>query len=261
MCWQTSMKWIVLILFHTCMSSVAPLVGPQLCYIRLSVLRPPFVHHFVTKERYHWHPWIALRGFKVMAHLFLVFLAVPDLWSIGTMPSIPYMIWTNAMNECSSNTSRQRFLFIARNLTACLLASKGKVCHGLNDLSLWRCPFLVVHILKRWQRKGVLSLCHKIAILLNNYVLIHSSRLFFWCTVIRAGALAIIFLVMLLNISFLWFFILQWLCRTIGRWGMQGGIEDDKFETPVVDMFVPLLSNDKQWQTSPTSILNEINAY
>jgi hypothetical protein len=36
--------------------------------------------------------------------------------------------------------------------------------------------------------------------------------------------------------------------------------EDDKCETPVVDMIVPL-SNDKQWQTSPTSILNEISAY
>ena len=36
--------------------------------------------------------------------------------------------------------------------------------------------------------------------------------------------------------------------------------EDDKFETPVVDMIVHL-SNDKQLQTSSTSILNEISAY
>ncbi len=46
---------------------------------------------------------------------------------------------------CSSNSSRQCVLFIAPNLTACLLASKGIVRHGLNDLPLWRHPFAVVH--------------------------------------------------------------------------------------------------------------------
>jgi hypothetical protein len=53
---------------------------------------------------------------------------------------------------------------------------------------------------------------------------------------------------MLLSISFLWFLILQWLCRTIGGWRVQGDYEDDKFETPSVDMIIPL-SNYKQWQT------------